>query len=211
LDSTPGAAARAEAELAQFHTLYEEYEMNLLREKDAPMSLNLALPPISIPEFNIPVAEWEVVKKKPRATRRARPDAVVVQASGKSYSEVLAMVTRREDKQLSDLGSCVSKVRRTINGNLLLEVAKGSAESAEAMKESIARVLDDAASVRAMSDETKLLVRNQGDSDRSSMVTNTGKTHAISNTTELQVVSEPNIRPMQLIRNSDQAHSSSTI
>jgi len=30
---TPGAAALAEAELAQFHTLYEEYEMNLLREK----------------------------------------------------------------------------------------------------------------------------------------------------------------------------------
>jgi len=54
-------------------------------------------------------------------------------------------------------------------------------------------------------------VRNQGNSDRSSMVTNTGQMHAIFNTTELQVVSEPNIRPMQLIRNSDQAHSDSTI
>jgi len=41
LDSTPGAAALAEAELAQFHTLYEEYEMNLLRENDAPMSLKI--------------------------------------------------------------------------------------------------------------------------------------------------------------------------
>jgi len=38
---------------------------------------------------------------------------------------------------------------------------------------------------------TKLPVRNQGDSDRSSMVTNTGQTHAIFNTTELQVISEP--------------------
>jgi len=52
LDSTLGAASLAEAELAQFYTLYEEYEMNLLRENDAPMSLSLALPPISIPEFN---------------------------------------------------------------------------------------------------------------------------------------------------------------
>jgi len=52
LDSTPGAAALAEAELAQFHALYEEHEMNLLRENDAPMSLNLALPPISVPEFS---------------------------------------------------------------------------------------------------------------------------------------------------------------
>jgi len=58
LDSTPGAAALAEAELAQIHTLYEEYEMNLLRENDAPMSLNLVLPPISIPEFNGEYLDW---------------------------------------------------------------------------------------------------------------------------------------------------------
>jgi len=75
------------------------------------------------------------------------------------------MVTRREDKQFSDLESCVSKVRRTINGNLLLEVAKGSAESAEAMMESIARVLGDTAPVRAMTDEAKLLVLEIRDID----------------------------------------------
>jgi len=60
------------------------------------------------------------------------------------------------------LGSCVAKARRTINGNLLLEVAKGSAE---AMMESIARVLGDAASVRAMTDEAKLLVLDIRDID----------------------------------------------
>jgi len=73
LDSTPGAAALAEAELSQFHTLYEEYEMNLLRENDAPMSLSLALPPISIPEFNGEYLDWprfhdlfvELVHNKP--------------------------------------------------------------------------------------------------------------------------------------------------
>jgi len=48
----------AKAELAQFHTLYDEYEMNLLRENDAPMSLSLALPPISIPEFNGEYLDW---------------------------------------------------------------------------------------------------------------------------------------------------------
>jgi len=53
-----GPTALAEAELAQFHTLYEEYEMNLLRENDAPMSLILALPPISIPEFNGEYLDW---------------------------------------------------------------------------------------------------------------------------------------------------------
>jgi len=88
----------------------------------------------------------EVVKKKPRATRRTRRDAVVVKASGKLYSEVLAMVTPMGDKQWSDLRSCG------------LDVGKDSAESAEAMKESIARLLGDAASVRVMSDETNLFV-----------------------------------------------------
>jgi len=51
-DRTPGAVALAETELAKLHTLYEEYEINLLRENYAPMSLKLVLPSISIPEFN---------------------------------------------------------------------------------------------------------------------------------------------------------------
>jgi len=38
-----------------------------------------------------------------------------------------------------------------------------------------------------------VVVRNQGDSAQSSMVANTGQTHATPNTTELQVVSEQNI------------------
>jgi len=53
------AAALAEAELTQFHTLYEEYGMNLLRENDAPMSHALmALPPISTPEFDGEYLHW---------------------------------------------------------------------------------------------------------------------------------------------------------
>jgi len=58
LDSTPGAAALAEAELSQFNTLYEENEMKLPRENDAPMSPNLALPPSSVPEFNGEYLDW---------------------------------------------------------------------------------------------------------------------------------------------------------
>jgi len=73
LDSTPEAAALAKEELAQLHTLYEEYEMNLLRENDSPMSLNLALTPITIPEFNGEYLDWprfhdlfvELVRNKP--------------------------------------------------------------------------------------------------------------------------------------------------
>ncbi|KAH8368955.1 hypothetical protein KR084_004486, partial [Drosophila pseudotakahashii] len=92
-----------------------------------------------------------------RAQDRSRPDAVIVTANGKSYSEILAMVTRRDDDKLSGLGSCVSKVRRTNNGNLLLEEAKESTTSAESMKDSIAQVLGGEAEVRSSSEESKVV------------------------------------------------------
>jgi len=73
LDNTPGAKAAAKEEVSQFQTLYEEYNMTLLRENDAPMSLNLSLPPISIPEFDCEYLDWprnrnlfvELVHNKP--------------------------------------------------------------------------------------------------------------------------------------------------
>jgi len=73
LDSSAGSEALAEAELAQFHTLYEVYEMNLLRENVAQMSLNLELPPNIILEFNGEYLGWprfhdlfvELVHNKP--------------------------------------------------------------------------------------------------------------------------------------------------
>nr|XP_041632372.1 uncharacterized protein LOC121502730 [Drosophila kikkawai] len=100
---------------------------------------------------------WSTVVRK-KQTRRTRPDAVVVEAPGKSYSEILALVTRREDRQLTDLGGAVTKVRRTARGNLLLEVARGSTESAESMRDSISRVLGDTAEVRALTEESKVCV-----------------------------------------------------
>ncbi|KAH8284438.1 hypothetical protein KR054_008603, partial [Drosophila jambulina] len=68
------------------------------------------------------------------------------------------MVTRREDSQLADLGGSVNKSRRTARGNLLLEVAKGGSECAESMRNSISRVLGDAAVVRAVTEDSKVSV-----------------------------------------------------
>ncbi|XP_070070132.1 uncharacterized protein [Drosophila takahashii] len=98
---------------------------------------------------------WSTVARKRKQTRRARPDAVVVEAPG---SEILALVTRREDSQLTDLGGAVTKVRRSARGNLLLEVARGTSESVESMRDSISRVLGDAAEVRALTEESKVCV-----------------------------------------------------
>ncbi|KAH8283740.1 hypothetical protein KR054_009546, partial [Drosophila jambulina] len=105
-----------------------------------------------------PGCPWSTVARKKRQKTRSRPDAVVVEAAGKTYSEILAMVTRRDDSQLSDLGGAVKTVRRTARGNLLLEVARGGTESAESMRASISRVLGDAAEVRALTEESKVSV-----------------------------------------------------
>jgi len=67
--------------------------------------------------------------------RGTRPDAVIVTSKEKTYSELLAVVTRRDDSQLLGLGSWLRKFRNTTNGNLLLEVAKESTKSAEAMRD----------------------------------------------------------------------------
>ncbi|XP_070139961.1 uncharacterized protein [Drosophila kikkawai] len=97
-------------------------------------------------------------RKKNEAPHRSRPDAVIIAAKGKTYSEILAMVTRRDNSQLAGLGNCVKKVRRTTNGNLLLEMAKDSAESAASMRTSIAQVLGDTAEVRTMSEDSKVSI-----------------------------------------------------
>ncbi|XP_070075671.1 uncharacterized protein [Drosophila takahashii] len=107
---------------------------------------------------------WGTVTRSRQKPTRTRPDAVVVTAKRKPYSEIFAMVTRRDDDQLSGLGSCVSKVRRTNNGNLLLEVAKGS-NNAESMKVSMAQVLCGEVDVRSSSEESKGLVLEIRDLD----------------------------------------------
>ncbi|EDW33558.1 GL15403 [Drosophila persimilis] len=121
-------------------------------------------------EAEIPVSGWRVVAKKTRAAKKParkphRPDAVVVDAKGKTYSEVLALVTRREDGQLQDLSTSVNKVRRTANGNLLLELNRGDKESATRIKESFESVLNGVAEVRALSEDTRTRVLAISDLD----------------------------------------------
>jgi len=49
LVNTPGEEVAPKEEVSQFQTFYEKYNMTLLRENDDPMSLNLSVPPLSIP------------------------------------------------------------------------------------------------------------------------------------------------------------------
>ncbi|XP_070070192.1 uncharacterized protein [Drosophila takahashii] len=115
-----------------------------------------------VPVTTAPAAPRNRAKKArpdaPAMPRKEEANTVVVEAPGKSYSDILALVTRREDSQLTDLGAAVTKVLRTARGNILLEVARGSSKSAESMRDSISRVLGDAAEVRALTEESKVCV-----------------------------------------------------
>jgi len=74
---------------------------------------------------------WRKAAPKKRARKPHRPDALIVEANGKTYSEVLAMVTRRDDGKLQNLSTRVNKVRRTANGNLLQELNRSEDTSTE--------------------------------------------------------------------------------
>ncbi|KAH8326963.1 hypothetical protein KR074_000819, partial [Drosophila pseudoananassae] len=98
---------------------------------------------------------WETAsRRKPRTS--TRPDALVVEGKGMRYSEVLALVTRRQDGQLKEFSQNVHKVRRTATGNLLLELAKNRTDSTDAMRENLEKVLQGAAEVRALSEDSKM-------------------------------------------------------
>ncbi|XP_070851452.1 uncharacterized protein [Drosophila suzukii] len=98
---------------------------------------------------------WRKAAPKKRARKPHRPDALIVEANGKTYSEVLAMVTRRDDGKLQSLSTRLNKVRRTANGNLLLELNRSKDTSTEEIKESLEAVLGEATAARALSENAR--------------------------------------------------------
>jgi len=98
---------------------------------------------------------WRKAAPKKRARKPHRPDALIAEANGKTYSEVLAMVARRVDGKLQSLSTRVNKVRRTANGNPLLELNRSEDTSTEAIKERIEAVLGEATAVRALSESAR--------------------------------------------------------
>ncbi|KQS32193.1 uncharacterized protein Dere_GG26222, partial [Drosophila erecta] len=99
---------------------------------------------------------WTKVEARKKARLTRRPDAVIVEAKGKTYSEVLALVTRRSDGQLQELEKSVHKVRCTASGSLLLELNRDGDRKATLMKSDLEAVLDGVATVRALSKDSRM-------------------------------------------------------
>jgi len=70
--------------------------------------------------------EWLKVPGRKKTNRRTRPSAILVDAQGKTFSEMLTMIIRREDDKLSKLSNCFKKARRTADGKLPWILAAGN-------------------------------------------------------------------------------------
>ncbi|KAH8274910.1 hypothetical protein KR026_000091, partial [Drosophila bipectinata] len=104
-------------------------------------------------------------KKDPKISqpKKSRPDVLIITGNaGSSYSDVLKLVTRRQDGKLNDVSQNVKKIRRTAKGDLLLELAAKDANALK-MRQTLSQVLGEAASVRAVTGETTIEIRDLDD------------------------------------------------
>ncbi|KAL7724943.1 hypothetical protein ACLKA6_002307 [Drosophila palustris] len=101
-------------------------------------------------------SEWRKVtsKRKPRKPKGAlstkvRPDALVIKTVGEvTYADLLRKV--KQDEKLHGLGEAVSRIRRTQQGELLLQL-NSSGEDTSAFKTLIGETLGETAEIRSLS------------------------------------------------------------
>lgn len=108
-------------------------------------------------------AEWQQVerkkkrKKKPQP-KRVKPDAIVIATENKAtYADILRKV--KADPKLSELGKNVTRIRRTNNGGLLLQL-RGSNSHTEDFSGAIGELLGESASVRTLKERKTLVIKD---------------------------------------------------
>lgn len=101
-----------------------------------------------------PAPAWtKVVRKKNSQQRRTRPNALIISTKGEAtYADILRKI--KADPGLKDFGEKVRRIRRTQNGELLLEVNASSKEETGKFNELVEKSLDGSAEIRAKVSET---------------------------------------------------------
>ncbi|XP_044574127.1 uncharacterized protein LOC123258324 [Drosophila ananassae] len=106
----------------------------------------------------------EIKGAKKSLARKSRPDALIITGNaGSTYGDVLKLITRRQDGKLNDVCQNVKKTRRTAKGDLLLELAAGKDAKVLDLRQTLSQVLGEAASVRAVTEETNIKIRDLDD------------------------------------------------
>ncbi|XP_062713362.1 uncharacterized protein LOC134290278 [Aedes albopictus] len=114
---------------------------------------------------------WQVVgKRKAKSAGKSRSDkrklikrknkgeALIVKTSDDSYAEVLR--TMRTNPDLRELGEDVKKIRRTRNGEMILELRRDPKGSSSSYKELTEKAMGDKVEVRALCPEATLLCKD---------------------------------------------------
>ncbi|KAL7725628.1 hypothetical protein ACLKA6_005687 [Drosophila palustris] len=108
--------------------------------------------------------QWQQVgpkAKKKKIPREPRPDAIIIQPQGDlSYSDILKLVTRRQDDKLKEVSVNVNRIRKTVKGELLLELNGASKDNTSKLKEEISEVLGLQSGIRTVTQETCLEIRD---------------------------------------------------
>lgn len=117
------------------------------------------------PKISIPVAkpkepDWTRVEKKNKVKKKSvRPDALVIKScSDMSYAEILKKV--KADGKLTNLGDNVRSIRKTENGELLVELNKAEHENLHQFQEAMKSVLGNDADVRSVTHEVMLEIKD---------------------------------------------------
>ncbi|KAL7729212.1 hypothetical protein ACLKA6_009671 [Drosophila palustris] len=113
--------------------------------------------------FSAPPTKGATRKQHVNEPRKQRPraDVIIIQPEhGKSYSDILRLVTRRDDNKLQSVGEHVRKVRKTATNGLVLEMDGDCKATMEKMRADIGDALGQQARVRTISQETSLEIRD---------------------------------------------------
>lgn len=103
---------------------------------------------------------WTKVRRRARQKKRpARPDALVIQTCGESsYADILKKV--KSDPKLGTLGENVRNIRKTVKGELLLELNKSAHQDTGEFRHAIEEVLGTHAEVRVLTHEILLEIKD---------------------------------------------------
>jgi Zinc knuckle len=94
-----------------------------------------------------------------RYTRRARPDAIIVEKTeGTSYADILRKV--KIDPSLKEMGERVARIRRTQKGQMIFELEKKGDQKGETYRGDIENALGGLAKVRVLTQEVNIVCKD---------------------------------------------------
>ncbi|XP_054089783.1 uncharacterized protein LOC128922628 [Zeugodacus cucurbitae] len=107
--------------------------------------------------------EWIAVKSKQlrKSTHKPtpRPDAIIIERTGNmSYSDILRVV--KKDDTLQELGENVARIRKTVKGEILIQLKDAQMKNTGEFKTDISKVLGEQAQIRALTHEVMVEIRD---------------------------------------------------